>query len=210
MAWRRGPYDRLLAGGAYVRCFLTARLAGPPVAFIVVLALAVTACGGAGGTGPIAGAPSSLSPSPSSSPGSTAASSPALSARTFVVTLPAGWLGVDLTPAGLRELSSKLESFWPAVSQALDNVADGEPGPFLPDTTFLAYDVQPAALAQYPTGFNVVETGAPMSRAAGSTLSRNIEALARLTCISTTSTWRSVAWLASRAGLRAANRTSSV
>ena len=121
-------------------------------AVVVLLASALVAACGA-----------SISPSGSSAPlsavPSSAGSPPSHAARTYELVVPEGWLAVDVTPDGLREMAGKLRSTWPAVSQALETAASGGPSPFQSGQTLLAYDLRPEDLATYPTGFNVAEVG---------------------------------------------------
>lgn len=93
--------------------------------------------------------------------GASPAASPAASsiARTYAVDLPDGWLSVDVTPSGLHEMAGHVQSTWPAVSTILEQAANGGPSPFQAGQTLLAYDLRPEDLADFPTGFNVAESG---------------------------------------------------
>lgn len=144
----------------------TARILTKLFARLVIGGLVVAplvACGGGAATTSPASTASTLATQPPVSAAPTAASSrPAAStavARTYAVEIPTGWYAVELTPEGLRDMATRLESTWPAVSQALETAANGGPTPFQSGQTLLAYDMLASDLAEYPTGFNIAETG---------------------------------------------------
>jgi hypothetical protein len=130
----------------------------PLTRFVALLAV----MGLAGCSGP--GTPSSLGSVaasrgiPNSTAGEPMSTSGPPTARTFTVSLPDGWLGVDVTPAGLSEMAARLQPTWPAVTQALETAASGGPSPFKSGQTLLVYDLRTQDLTQYPTGFNVAES----------------------------------------------------
>jgi hypothetical protein len=71
------------------------------------------------------------------------------------VNLPEGWQGVVFSKDGLGVLAVSLETKRPEIAEVLRGPASQQP--FLPGTTYLAFDVDPDALEAYPTGFNVIE-----------------------------------------------------
>lgn len=143
-----------------MRVSLLTKARRPWFGAVTLLTLLTSGCGAgptASGTQALPTLQATSGATSSASPGASPVASPV--ARSYAMDVPDGWLAVDVTPSGLHEMAGRLQATWPVVSMALEQAANGGSTPFKAGQTLLAYDLRPEDLADYPTGFNVAESG---------------------------------------------------